>query len=682
MRKSWMWGLAGVIALGSIPFNLSVAAADHGGADNDDRARAWSDAPPADLEVDLGAAALDGGPTACGVAVDGDLWWKLPGSEFLSGTMTITVFGTTPDADPVIEILGAGDVVDTCNDDFDPSTTNARVTFDADDQFIRIAAAAGSGGHGRIVFSWAPTSAVEGVVTDDVSGEPLADVCVTARDPGSTSYFEARTSLTGAYRLGPMAPSSYQLNFFDCAAYGSRDRYVGEWWDNAREYEDIDLIDLGSDATFVADAGLERAASLTGVVTDLQTGLGVNGVCVLASGSGGFGYGNGYTNTTGAYRIDGLPAGDYKVRFSDCETNRAAKYASEWYHDAADESSARVVSVTSGATSSVDESLRVGGTLSGTVTAVGPPVDFTFVEAYTADGEFVTSTGVGPTGAYRLGGLPGGTYKVQFTAYRSGPTLTSVTEWWSDQPTLADANTIDLPIGTTRSNVNAVLGAATLAGVVTTTDGTPASGVCVVGVGFSTFTSATGAYRIGDITPGARNVGFGGCPGVSENFVSQVVPNVDFVGEQVKIVNIALEPKTCLGRTPTVLGTAGNDRIRGTQGADVIVGLAGNDYIDGLGGDDVICGGSGNDIIHGRDGADQIYGGADADAVWGENGNDHIEGGLGDDFLKGERHDDSIYGGDGDDEIYAGEGLDVMDGGNQTDQCKGERRDTKVSCET
>ncbi|MDZ4826832.1 MAG: carboxypeptidase regulatory-like domain-containing protein [Actinomycetota bacterium] len=683
MRKSWMWGLAGVIALGSIPFNLSVAAADHGGADNDDRARAWSDAPPADLEVDLGAVTLDGGPTACGVQVDGDLWWKLPGKQYLSGEMTITVFGTTPDADPVIEILGAGDVVETCNDDFDPSTTNARVTFDADDQFIRIAAAAGSGGHGRIVFSWAPTSAVEGVVTDDVSGDALADVCVTATG-ADFSYFQGRTSVTGAYRLGPMAPSSYQLNFFDCATYGSRDRYVGEWWDNAREYEDIDLIDLGSDATFVADAGLARPASLTGVVTDFQTGGPLNEICVLASGTNEFNFGSGFTNMSGAYRIDGLAAGDYKVRFVDCAFNRAAEYADEWYHDAATEAAAQAVHVTGGGTANVDESLRVGGVLLGTVTMLGSPADFTFVDAYTAAGQFVGSTGVSPTGAYRLGGLPGGTYKVLFTAFRFG-TSTSISEWWNDKPTLEAANTIDLPIGTTRSHVDAVLGGGTIVGAVTDTDGNSVGGdVCVRRAGPLSFpqpTSSTGGYRIGDVPSGTYTLFVDDCI-APDKYVNTNIPNVTVADGETKVVNIVLEPKTCLGRTPTVLGTSGNDRLRGTKGPDVIMGLAGDDFIDGLDGEDIICGGSGNDIIRGRGDLDQLFGGSGDDAIWGGDGADHIEGGLGNDILEGERNNDSIYGGAGDDTIYAGEGIDLMYGAEGTDKCKGDKKDTSLLCES
>jgi Ca2+-binding RTX toxin-like protein len=54
-------------------------------------------------------------------------------------------------------------------------------------------------------------------------------------------------------------------------------------------------------------------------------------------------------------------------------------------------------------------------------------------------------------------------------------------------------------------------------------------------------------------------------------------------------------PSNCLGTTPTIVGTPGDDTLAGTAGRDVINGLQGNDTIDGGVGPDVICGGDGDD---------------------------------------------------------------------------------------
>jgi Ca2+-binding RTX toxin-like protein len=56
----------------------------------------------------------------------------------------------------------------------------------------------------------------------------------------------------------------------------------------------------------------------------------------------------------------------------------------------------------------------------------------------------------------------------------------------------------------------------------------------------------------------------------------------------------------CLGDTPTILGTPGNDTLVGTAGRDVINGLHGNDTIDGGAGPDVICGADGDDTLMGN----------------------------------------------------------------------------------
>jgi Ca2+-binding RTX toxin-like protein len=91
----------------------------------------------------------------------------------------------------------------------------------------------------------------------------------------------------------------------------------------------------------------------------------------------------------------------------------------------------------------------------------------------------------------------------------------------------------------------------------------------------------------------------------------------------------------CFGMPATIVGTAGNDVLRGTPGNDVIVGLAGHDVIDGRGGDDLICGGDGNDTILGAGGDDRLRGDAGNDAILGGPGNDRIDGGAGRDLCAG-----------------------------------------------
>ncbi|WP_210505722.1 ExeM/NucH family extracellular endonuclease [Naasia sp. SYSU D00057] len=89
----------------------------------------------------------------------------------------------------------------------------------------------------------------------------------------------------------------------------------------------------------------------------------------------------------------------------------------------------------------------------------------------------------------------------------------------------------------------------------------------------------------------------------------------------------------CDGLAPTIVGTAGDDVLRGTNGRDVIVGLGGDDVITGGNGDDVICGGAGNDRLDGANGVDALLGGSGDDVLSGGNGADRLVGGAGTDVL-------------------------------------------------
>lgn len=95
----------------------------------------------------------------------------------------------------------------------------------------------------------------------------------------------------------------------------------------------------------------------------------------------------------------------------------------------------------------------------------------------------------------------------------------------------------------------------------------------------------------------------------------------------------------CRGERATVVGSAHDDRLRGTSGDDVIVAGEGDDRVVGLGGDDLVCGGGGADVLVGGDGDDVLYGEGDSRVTEDENYHvwygDTLAGGPGDDVLDG-----------------------------------------------
>lgn len=200
-------------------------------------------------------------------------------------------------------------------------------------------------------------------------------------------------------------------------------------------------------------------------------------------------------------------------------------------------------------------------------------------------------------------------------------------------------------------------------------------------------------------------------------------------GEVVLQVGAAREQ--CLGKTANVVGTTGDDVLRGSPGADVIVGLGGEDVIRGLGAKDRICGGAGDDRLIGGDGNDVMSGGSgedwlagggqlfdrvsfidasgpvrvdlaagialgegtdslngipnaqgsrfddvligddDLNDLYGEGGNDVLDGRGDWDWLHGGVGDDRLEGGTGRNWLYGDDGDDVLEGGPDPDRLFG-----------
>ena len=158
-----------------------------------------------------------------------------------------------------------------------------------------------------------------------------------------------------------------------------------------------------------------------------------------------------------------------------------------------------------------------------------------------------------------------------------------------------------------------------------------------------------------------------------------------------------------------VIGSFGNDNIRGNNLNNILDGAFGSDTLYGLGGDDTLIGGRGGDTLDGGDGSDTVdyrrsteglsgslelgriaYGNNEDtlsfieniiasdlsdslsgnnqnNRIEGRNGNDSLQGLDGDDILIGGKGNDELYGGTGDDRLIDGEGSNSFDGGDGVD---------------
>ncbi len=125
------------------------------------------------------------------------------------------------------------------------------------------------------------------------------------------------------------------------------------------------------------------------------------------------------------------------------------------------------------------------------------------------------------------------------------------------------------------------------------------------------------------------------------------------------------------GEHINMLGTPGDDRMRGGIGDDSLWGFAGNDHITGGPGANSIVGGPGNDLLFGLSGDDNIKGGQGHDAINGGPGEDLILGGSGNDFIDHGADPTTSFAGTGNDVILGGNAQDVISGNEGDDWLEG-----------
>ena len=345
---------------------------------------------------------------------------------------------------------------------------------------------------------------ITGTVTSDAGGGPLEGICVFAYDPDTDAEGYFFTGPDGIYDIGGLATGSYEVRFIDC--WGGD--YAAEYFDDTYSYGSVALVAVTAPQTTSGiDAGLADGGHITGTVTADAGGAPLEDICVSADDPTIDVEGGGYTGPDGTYDIVGLPAGLYRVRFSDCS---GGGYLSEYFDDTRSAGSAVLVAVSSGQTTSgIDAGLASGGRIAGTVTdaASGQPVpyagvavlrtsDFSLAGAAVADpgGDFWVQV---PTGTYYLYLLDGTGRHAD--GFFGPPTTVTVTAG-----SFTDANPTMAPTrGTITGTVTDTGTATSLAGVRAITINT-ATGA----LERAALSGAGGNYTIGDVPVGSYWVVF------------------------------------------------------------------------------------------------------------------------------------------------------------------------------
>jgi hypothetical protein len=164
------------------------------------------------------------------------------------------------------------------------------------------------------------------------------------------------------------------------------------------------------------------------------------------------------TDSEGNYAIPDMASGAYMLHTYQCGGFSALgpAYAAEYYHHAASEASATDVLVQAPGTTTIDESMLVGGRVTGQVidASTGSPVAGIIVNANADD----TSTGAGattgPDGTFTIAGLfASDRYLISFY----DPHGRYSTQWWDGKSSEGSADFVSVDFGATTAGINEAL---------------------------------------------------------------------------------------------------------------------------------------------------------------------------------------------------------------------------------
>jgi Carboxypeptidase regulatory-like domain len=445
---------------------------------------------------------------------------------------------------------------------------------------------------------------LSGNVTNASTGTGLQEVMVTAYHDGSPVTWGS-TDASGKYTLRGLGTGTYEVGF-DAGAL------VGAYVPSTQFYRGSPSVELADPVSVTAgqdvqgiNAAFAPSGELTGTVRDASTHAALPGVAVTVYDAAGNFVQSTRTDESGAYRLNGLATGAYRVEF---DASSLGNYLPQFYNGKASLDSADAVNVVAGQTlSGIDAGLEAGGQVSGTVTAASThlPVEGVNVSVFAAGSRRpVGSRVTDASGKYTVSGLATGSYKVGFSA----PSLNYLPQFYNGRASLQSADEVSVTAGNTTDGLDATLEpGGQVSGTVTnaaTHAGVPGVQVTVFSEnGFaSAVTDGSGDYTVAGLDSGSYKVEFDGSAlnygrqfykaqlsAQSANEVSvtagQTLGGVDAAlqpaGEIVGIVTDASTHAPVEAVEVTVYDSEGNvveGSVTGVKGKYRVVGLAAGSY--------------------------------------------------------------------------------------------------------
>lgn len=273
-----------------------------------------------------------------------------------------------------------------------------------------------------------PGGTITGHVTD-TAGNSVGGTCVFLEAAtgagGGGEFADLAVSRHGHYSVTNLPPGQYDV-IFSGRAIGHRGCGPSPFADQQFKGLGVgarpDLVSVpGGAVTSGVNATLAPAGKISGVVRN-TAGRTLGNICVTATDAATKATGTTFTVRHGHYVLPDLPAGRYKVEFTNCGATDfgfgfGPNYANQWYKGKSTAASADPVVVKGGATTTgINAALRPGGAIAGQVVFKrgSRPVAFVCVAAFTPDFSVFSEGLTDRRGNYVLNGLSTGNYLVEF----------------------------------------------------------------------------------------------------------------------------------------------------------------------------------------------------------------------------------------------------------------------------
>ncbi|MEM7130477.1 MAG: carboxypeptidase regulatory-like domain-containing protein [Chloroflexota bacterium] len=274
------------------------------------------------------------------------------------------------------------------------------------------------------------TGEISGTVTALNGSQPLSDVFVRIYNNDGVRIDSKLTNEQGRYHFDQLDSGSYTIEFTPLLS-GAAGQFFPEYFDDKPDIDSATRILMNPGQRAVADAQLIRGGIIQGVITNQETPIG--GVTVRLFDAQDESVDIDVSDETGAYSLQPLRPGNYRLLFTPANIGSSGAFLPEYYDNQADLDSATTISIVADETVTANADLARGGTIEGTVTGEGMPLDNIAVRLYDAQNNIIGGYLTDEDGQYRLGPLSPGTYRVKFEPTSLSTFSDFLPEFFDDQ---------------------------------------------------------------------------------------------------------------------------------------------------------------------------------------------------------------------------------------------------------